>query len=258
MREYADSESIIVEGSCSIPARRNTLQVDEHSQIISRDIMKMVALIAMAIDHVAWVFDTTGLLGTLMHFVGRITMPLMCFFIAEGFRYSSSVPKYMLRILVMAIASQYPFDMCFGSQGVIRLNVCFNLLAGLIALYVINTDSIPRIVAIASMPLLVITSYYSDWGLYGFAFILIFGLINDRQKAVTASIGVATIYILNKAIAYTSIQAYSFGVLVPLLLIAFYNSNKNNLKESKLIRYMFYIFYPLHLLILGVFKAFIK
>ena len=45
----------------------------------------------------------------MMHFVGRLTGPTMCFFIAEGYRKTRSFPRYLLRLGVFALISQLPF-----------------------------------------------------------------------------------------------------------------------------------------------------
>lgn len=48
--------------------------------------LKLIAITAMLIDHIAWKFvDTATPLGILMHVVGRLTMPIMCYFVAEDF-----------------------------------------------------------------------------------------------------------------------------------------------------------------------------
>lgn len=48
--------------------------------------LKIIAIIAMAIDHIAYGFVPEGtILGQIMHTIGRITMPIMCFSLAEGY-----------------------------------------------------------------------------------------------------------------------------------------------------------------------------
>ncbi len=54
--------------------------------------LKMIAILAMLIDHIAWAFVPTGtLLGQIMHIIGRITAPIMCYFIAEGYYHTHNI-----------------------------------------------------------------------------------------------------------------------------------------------------------------------
>lgn len=56
---------------------------------LSRTQLKLIAICAMVCDHVAWGFlDFMTPLAQMMHVIGRLTIPIMCFFIAEGFRHT--------------------------------------------------------------------------------------------------------------------------------------------------------------------------
>lgn len=63
--------------------------------------IKLIAILAMTVDHIAWaVFPgyPRAALPLLMHLIGRITCPIMCYFIAEGFHYTHDVRKYTARL----------------------------------------------------------------------------------------------------------------------------------------------------------------
>lgn len=61
--------------------------------------IKTIAIIAMLIDHIAWAFiPTNSLLGQIMHCIGRITAPTMCYFIAQGYLHTSSFSRYLRRL----------------------------------------------------------------------------------------------------------------------------------------------------------------
>ncbi|MDE5858902.1 MAG: conjugal transfer protein TraX, partial [Oscillospiraceae bacterium] len=77
---------------------------------LSANTLKYIAIVAMLIDHIAWCFvDTYSFWGQIMHIIGRITAPIMCYFIAEGYHYTRDVKKYLLRLGVFAIISWFPF-----------------------------------------------------------------------------------------------------------------------------------------------------
>lgn len=52
---------------------------------LDRTQLKLIAICAMVIDHVAWGFvEFMTPLGQIMHVLGRFTIPIMCYFVAEG------------------------------------------------------------------------------------------------------------------------------------------------------------------------------
>ena len=73
--------------------------------------LKTIAIIAMLIDHIAWAFVPTGtILGQIMHIIGRITAPIMCYFIAEGYYHTHNMKKYALRLAIFALISHIAYN----------------------------------------------------------------------------------------------------------------------------------------------------
>ena len=82
---------------------------------INRIQLQWIAIVAMVVDHVAWGFvPFASVQGQVMHVFGRLTIPIMCFFIAEGMKKTRSVKKYTSRIASFAILSVVPFWLFFG------------------------------------------------------------------------------------------------------------------------------------------------
>ena len=75
--------------------------------------LKMAALITMVIDHTAAALTLPRSVDTLMRSIGRMAFPIYAFFIAEGCRYTRSRERYMLRLGLFGLISQFPFVFAF-------------------------------------------------------------------------------------------------------------------------------------------------
>lgn len=231
--------------------------------------LKVIAIIAMFIDHIAIVFfSTQSILGQVLHTIGRITMPIMCYFIAEGYYKTRNIKKYALRLLIFSVVSYYPFylfakgvpPISFGENIIISsdiiMNTIFVLFLGLMALIVWNHKNIKVYIKIPLIFLICILSTIADWGYIGVLWVLVFGANHDKFKnQIVGFLLVSMILILKPILMLVNIidgvwweQIYQFGLLLAIPLLSQYN---NKLGKYKNIKWMFYIFYPLHLLILG-------
>jgi len=222
------------------------------------DVLKWIALFAMLIDHIAFAFVRTDTLpGVFMHGIGRITMPVMCFFIAEGFAHSRNVKKYALRLLLFALVSQVPYTFLQTGQLFPRydtlpdllgsLNVLFTLLFGLLALWAYKSG-LPVVVKILAVIVLCVLSLSADWTVCGVLFILAFGLFRGNFKLQALWFSAVSVLF----VAYVSwnqpVLLLQAGVFLSLPLIYLYNGKRG---LHALGKWGFYVFYPLHLLVLG-------
>lgn len=107
--------------------------------------IKVLAIGTMALDHGASVLLETSSWEWCLRLLGRLTAPVMCFFIAEGYHHTSNLKKYMGRLLLLAVISHVPFHLCFG-QDVWAIwrstDVGFSLLFGLVALTIWDRSKI--------------------------------------------------------------------------------------------------------------------
>ena len=81
---------------------------------------------------VAW-----SLCGTAMRLVGRVAFPLFAFMIAEGAAHTRDRRWYALRLLLLAVISEIPFDLVAGGTWLFPTdqNTVFTLLLGLLAVW---------------------------------------------------------------------------------------------------------------------------
>lgn len=81
---------------------------------LNANTLKLIAVLAMVLDHAATVFLADAAPAALFfHAVGQIAAPIMCFFVAEGYAYTSNLKKYLLRLFIAAVISHVPYALCF-------------------------------------------------------------------------------------------------------------------------------------------------
>lgn len=146
---------------------------------LSGSALKLIAMAAMVIDHVALIFfcnnpehSTTY---ELMRTIGRISYPVFAFLVVEGYLHTHDFGRYAKRLLYFAIVSEIPWQL-INHDG--SHNVLFTLLAGLFVLYMIEhwhtTNINISLFAIITGVLLIYIHTDYDWR--GLLLILIFYL----------------------------------------------------------------------------------
>jgi hypothetical protein len=212
-------------------------------------VLKVLAILAMLTDHIAAVFFTDEpKLYLVMRGFGRIAFPIFCFLIVEGYFHTRNVKKYMARLAVFAIISEIPFDLCFYHKLFYwqHQNVFFTLLLGLVAIYALEevkkhfSESYLKMLLLQfAVIILAMTAAWllcTDYSMLGILIIMAFYINRGNKIQTTISLMIVTFCLGNE------IQLLSLLALVPIFL---YNG-----KKGPSMRYVFYVFYPAHLLIL--------
>ena len=118
--------------------------------------LKLIAIVAMTVDHIAWLLFpgyAAGAVPIVMHIIGRITCPVMCFFIAEGFHYTRDRKKYALRLFMLAVVSHFAYMLASNSYAdwhsfipfyygdvLNQTSVVWSLLGGLLMLWLCEDE----------------------------------------------------------------------------------------------------------------------
>ena len=226
-------------------------------RVFSGNALKIMAMVTMFIDHLGYILFPKV---TILRVIGRLSLPIFAFMIAEGCIYTRSKLRYFLSVFILAVICQFGY-IAAGLGGKLSILVTFSysllIIFSLQHLRKMLTNGTVRDIVFAYLlsvfavgATFILTRYYRvDYGFWGcmlpvFAYFAVF--VNEKAtinfKVATFAVGVAIL-----SYKYKGIQPYS---LLALPLILMY-SGKRGMAD---IKYMFYAFYPLHLFILYVIK----
>ena len=224
-------------------------------------------------DRIADFFLDT--LPFVLDYFGRLAAPLFMFCLTLGFRHTKDVRKYLARLLVFAVIAQLPYILFF--QGIDRamglteitpfyeidLNILFTLATGLEALTIYERakESRPKLALLPIAAAMVLANLLNMEGYWTYIlYIFAFYATRDLAAAKKAAIWIPVILIGRWKLIYMALKMPDFtwvrtvlintlGVYFGILLTLLYNGEKG--KSSKFWQYGAYLFYPVHLLVLG-------
>lgn len=218
---------------------------------LNSNTIKVIAIIAMIVDHMAyWLVADGTALNSVIHTFGRLAAPIMCYFIAEGYFYTSNLKKYITRLFLFAVVSHFPFVLYFGLEWWQGTSVIWSLLMGLVALAISQKAEIPLIFKIALIGMCCLLAWTADWNYIAVLWVLFLGIYRGRFKMQMMSyVTIGTIfYIIPGVISMGSDSIFRFGIFLVVPLMALYNGERG--RKSNLIKWGFYFFYPAHLIVL--------
>lgn len=186
--------------------------------------------------------------------IGRIAFPIFAFLIVEGFFHTKSLKKYIMRLSVFALIAELPYYWAFWypadiTNVLVRRNIMLTLLLGLLTIalldviyktYIVSNPYfmnlfMAMVIVAGGLTLIILRGSYQEFG-YGVLLMVGFYL-GHRSKKLSVLLFILIVGFLRPNIEFMAILA------APILY--FYNGEK-----GPNIKYLFYIFYPAHLLIL--------
>ena len=214
--------------------------------------IKLLAAFFMLIDHIGCLLFPEVLEWRI---IGRLSMPLFAYCVARGFYFceqKGAIKKYAGRLLVFALVSQIPFGIAVGDM--LRLNIGFTWLLAVILLKALTADKKTGsaiAAAIGTGVLICAASFFVDYNLYGVLFPALFYLFMFRvNKPGCSFLGMVILYLMFM-LQSSMIQIFSLAAF-PILLYARKYDDAVSLPKS-----FFYWFYPVHLIVLLIFKSLI-
>lgn len=235
--------------------------------------LKLIAIIGMLINHMGDIFQwsqsvQTLPLFTISEFVGKLTFPIMAYLLVEGFKYTRSKIRYASRLAIFWLISIVPFFLLHNPNYPFSLidipnNIFFTLLMGLLMLVCYEKTNNP----ILRFFIVTIFSFFtilSDWNLFGVILIWAFYKFHS-SKGIKVTLIIY--FILFEVITVIGLlSGNNFGVsiaemisisgfLLVIYLLTQYNGSRGY--SPKWIKWGFYFFYPLHLIVLEAIKYFL-
>lgn len=243
-------------------------------KFLDGDGLKIIAVVTMLIDHIgAALIEGVILQGSggysyywyevdsVLRGIGRTAFPIFAFLLVEGFFHTRNRVRYFGRLTLFALLSEIPFDLAFwgklfyvGSQNVFwTLSIGFLVIWGMKEIDDrIGDGPRPRtfggVIACLSAVLFAVTGCYvagvleTDYAMYGVLLIVLFYFGEFA--------GISRVLI---CIAGYLLFLWEPQCIVGFALLLFYDGTRK--KRRKGFQYFFYLFYPVHLLILGLFRV---
>ncbi len=222
---------------------------------ISGSALKIIAIFAMLLDHIGAVF-LGAYTGPYLIFrsIGRIAFPIFCFLLAEGFFHTKNIAKYCFRLGIFALISEIPFDLAFSrtvydpdSQNVFFtlliglvtiacMDLCKNIPAGSPGIWLLCFGSLPA----AGMALAWLLN--TDYAEIGVLSVVLLYLFHNKR----------TISVVCVCLTLCCLSELELAAFAAVPLILYYNG-----RRGIALKYIFYIFYPAHLLVLFLLDAYL-
>ena len=243
-------------------------------KILNGNAIKFIAIVAMTIDHIAWTIFPgcpRKTVPVLMHVIGRITMPIMCFFVAEGFFHTRNVSKYLFRMFLFALISHFayrfewfgfsdwhayiPFYNGFHSQT----SVIWTLMWGPVMLRVEYSERIRSTwLKTLLICLICVASFCGDWSCTASVLVLSFGTncghLLKQAFWLVLYVAIFSFTFFPDDLLYATMQ---LSVVLSIPILALYNGQRGpNPHINAFMKWFFYVYYPLHLFILGLLKVY--
>lgn len=218
---------------------------------ISGSTLKLIAIVTMLIDHLGYSFFTDM---PILRMIGRTAFPIFAFMLVEGFVHTHDREKYAFRLARFAVLSELPFNLLiFGNTfelWILKQNVIFTMLIAFLTIWGLervrtiwsnHTSYMLCVAGIAAAGALVAQLFRTDYSIAGVLTIVTMYLLRDNRMMQV---------LLGCLVLSTdgSREWYCIFAAIPLLL---YNGRK-----GLPLKYVFYVFYPLHMLIIALIRLY--
>lgn len=229
-----------------------TMLIDHTAAIILQNrLLRLSSFQARDAQELAAVKDNFDLLYPVYQFMrnipGRIAFPIFCFLLVQGFIHTRSPRKYAVRLFLFALLSEVPFDLGFHGElfSWRGQNVLFTLFLGLLVIagfrYFEERQGLNPAASLFCRAVILAAGMAAafllktDYNMYGVLTVAVMYQLRS-SRVLSAGAGCAVLALMSQT---------ELGAFLSVLPIALYNG-----KRGSNIKWLFYVFYPLHILIL--------
>ena len=238
---------------------------------VSSNVIKVIAILIMTFDHFCkiilyWLANNVlynsqnfrliyKLIFSVFYEIGQMAFPLFAFLLVQGFLHTKNIYKYFFSLLSFGFISEIFFFLAFYNNLVYlqHQNVFFTLSFGLLLLFTLkkvqlkfNNDFLSNFAIQATLCCLFMFLSFIlnfDHGVRGLLLILIFYYFRNCRL----------ISLLFFLLLYCLFHSLNIYLLFPCIIILLYNGKRG----KKKFKYLFYFYYPLHLIVLYIVKILI-
>lgn len=218
--------------------------------------LKIMAIIFMAMDHIYTYFSPAGVnIPIWFGYLGKLASPIFFYLIVEGFFYTRSRTKYITRVFSMGLV-MIGVDFLIG----IHNNIFLSIGCALVMLVGIDTAKdkenqlIKRIIgALLAIVFMVIGGLFTESSIFGVAMVLIFYFFRDKKLTMSILYIAMGLFVFMSAMGSNFIEAatlwdYQWMMVFAIIPILMYNGKLG--LSNKFIKWIFYWFYPIHLIVI--------
>ncbi len=231
---------------------------------LNGDQLKLIAILAMTVDHVTdLIYPSFPAVpaAILLHIIGRLTAPIMWFFISEGFHYTHDIKKYLLRLGGFAVISHFAYCFAFGidpvpfRSGIFnQTSVMYPLFVGALVLWLQNSGvGMREWQRTAAVFLLIWSAFPGDWSCI--AVLSVVGMYRNRGNLKKQMTAILPWVLLYAAVSFFFVDR-AYGLVQPFVFLVYpllkrYNGQRG---KGKGMKWFFYLYYPAHLAVIGLLR----
>ena len=244
--------------------------------------LKLIAIIGMILSHmvIAWWEIIPTWLAYPMYAVGGLTFPIMAYFVAQGYKHTRNLKRYVLRVLLFGLIA-LPFHVLTisiplgGGNPTMYplLNIMFNIATGLLVLFLYDKMKSRLLFWLLFIVIIVpLSMIFLEWYFIGVTMVLLSHILkNETAKRMVPSLFAAVSFVVlgflsnfNAGVWYyqfieagisppllitptfAPVQAvFPVGMVLAALLLKGYNNQR-----GRQMKWLFYVIYPVHFIVL--------
>lgn len=187
-------------------------------------------------------------IGSIMQLIGGMAIPVFTFLLVEGFRNTSDYKKYLLLMVLTAVISEIPYDLAVGGKimdwssqnAMVTMSICLIMLK---CLDIFKDGSgftgglVRMLIVLAAV--IWVSLFRAEYGLCMVLLAAVFYVFYTQNVLKTVLGCIISLMYITGPLSFYGIWCY------------------NGERKDRINKYVYYAFYPVHLLVLGVIAKYV-